>query len=345
MSEPITTTGDSPGLRSFECSGAIPTHLAEQFETIARQLVGLSHVLLHDRDAVPPSIRVVIADDVWHAATAEAAVLECSDMEGRTGPERLAGVVAGKTLRSSDGEQATLVLSTAAFDSDAPIWRATAIAAHEFGHVIYGTARDRHVKPRPDAWLPWDVAEVTHIVAAEEFRVECFAHVATDVLITVSDGNDSVPYRSAIYSSMASLATTAIDRFHSEALNVIDRYRRRELPGDEGERLITMWNSVAQLSGDLAKSLVLEHAARRAPGTLLDAAVTDAETTASVACRTLLEYLDLHNRIPDADEWPKDRSDLAAIGNEAWLATWLRLGLTPTPYGDTFHLSVGDPQL
>lgn len=332
-------------LRSFECSASIPDDLANQFESLADQLVGITDVLLRDQDTDIPSVRIVIADNVWDTAVVEAHTLGCSDTESRDGPERLAGIVAGKTLRSPDDELATLVLSSSVFDSDAPIWRATAVAAHEFGHVIYGAARARHIAPRENAWLPWDVAEVTHLVTAEEFRVECFAHIATDLLITVTSADgETIPYRSAVHPSMAAMATNAVEMFHSEALDVIDRYRRRLLPGDDGERLGLMWNTIARMSGDLAKALVLEHAARTAGGTMLDYPDTEASATAALACRSLLEYLDDHFRIPDADDWPADREVLSALGHEAWLATWQRLGLTPTPLADTFHLAVSDPQ-
>lgn len=55
--------------------------------------------------------------------------------------------------------------------------------------IVYDAVRNEEVVPAPDPFLPWDVAEVTALVAAEEYRVHALAHVMAQAVFNPTAAN------------------------------------------------------------------------------------------------------------------------------------------------------------
>ena len=293
--------------------------------------------LLSERQIAEPDVALVVAFDIVAAAATEGARLGLPpDRRGAT-PERLGGVVAGKTVTALDGTRAVVILDGALAAADDPLarlWTAEALG-HELGHVAYGACRDATVGHVEDRWLPWEVAEVLAYVVAEEWRVDRFAQALVGQIPMHAHlpGHepDVVDLVRARYAAAMEDALAAVDPGLSE---IVWSYRTRSLALEE------MWGHVVRISEQAA--IFLAHADAHSAGEAIRASRHRGLTLLRPFWEPLADHLHARSALPAADEWPEDRAALATIGREGWAEVWARLGLYARPEGDAFYLEVRD---
>jgi hypothetical protein len=308
--------------------------------TAAQALWSVTTTLLEELELAIPSLRLVVTRDVMTAADVEGVRLGLGK-DRRVGSERLGGVVAGKTLSDEAGEHATVIISAdvAGGDGDLALVWSWGTIAHELGHVVYGSARDRYVQRIENCWLPWDVAEVLAILAAEEYRVDRIGHsLINRVLNLNSDEQRPFDFRAFFDGQYLSALPAALDAVLAGITDVTRAYRWHE------RGLEDMWAHVVMVTERML--LLLAHAQTHEDvGTSVLDCVRDHPAAGLVrpVWDPLFAYLATSPVVPKAFDSPADRDKLKALGREPVLAFWSKFGLQPDPLDDGFYLQVGQP--
>jgi hypothetical protein len=293
-------------------------------------------VLFEERQVDAPELTVVVTDDI-------------EGIRIGIGPDRRSGVkragggtVAAKTLISDDGTTAIVLLHRnlpASGDGYARLLAATAVA-HEFSHALYGIIRNTTVGITQDTWLPWEAAELLACGAAEEYRCDRLAIMLVEhgmKATATDDHGEPIPLATVVGSQYFTSIATALGAVSPELENTILRYRTHKMTLQE------MWNAVVRTTEDVL--LLISHAEAHSDldGLLLDTIEHSGASVFMPIAAPLFEYLRTASLLPEASEWPQDRSTLKRIGREGIMAMWARLGLHPRPQGDAFYLEVTAP--
>jgi hypothetical protein len=311
---------------------------AERFASVAQAMWSGASVFLRARSNEPPSLRVVASKDIM-ATTA----IECDRLglpaDRRTGPERVGGTVAGKAL-SADGRATVIVRmeSVTAIDGFGQL-QAAGILGHEIGHIVYDTIRDAVVGRPADVFLPWEVAEILPVLAASEYRVDLLGNVLAETVLKPTDDNGQPvalaritgpAFRDGLDDALDTLAPGLEDRISS--------YRIRRLSIDE------LWRHVARVTEGALLYLAHTEASNIGEQLVVASSTHAAAELLEPIWRPLFEYLRSASPLPDNDGWSADRDRLREIGASGVTELWRRLGLTATPHGESFYLSVDAPK-
>ena len=308
----------------------------------ASSLWSVASHLFEDRGLVVPEVKVVVTDDIMAVADRENAALGL-DADRRSGVERIGGVVGGKTMCSDSGDRAVVIIASAlAGDPEgaAKYWAAGTIA-HEYGHLLYGAARIGAIGRTENVWLPWDIASMIGVLAAEEYRVNRIGHALVDQALPATDETGAPVSLASIvgWRYIASLIE-ALDSVVPGMSDVVNAYRTHQTTLDE------MWAQVVRISEEI--TLYCAHAE-----THYDGEVALFELLPAHPGRELLKavweplatHFDATQVLPQPEEWAADRKQIEQISKKGWMDAWNRLGLRPTPLGDGYHLAVDKPQV
>jgi hypothetical protein len=322
---------------------SVPDGMRTRTELLIQALAMASSTALREAGGRPVAVTVRVTDDILAANAAARAALGLTVEQNPT-VERVGGVVAGKSL-VLEGRAFVLVVSDlAAHAANLDQLRLLDTLAHEFGHVVYGTLRDAFVLPAEDTGIPWEIAAVSSLIAAEEYRVDQIGSIlAGAVASALFTGVDGAPLE---------LASVDVDRdrvevFHAE-LDLVDPglpvavMQRRAGTLD----LRSMWNTVASTSHGIA--VLAAHAAAEIEThstgqDLLGGDHPGLEIVGDVL-GPLLEYMATSPTIPES--WTADLQQICDLGVTGWMGAWALLGLHPGPDpagGDRWYLHVTAP--
>jgi hypothetical protein len=189
--------------------------------------------------------------------------------------------------------------------------------------------------------MPWDVAGMFGVLAAEEFRVNRISQVLVEHTLTATyDNGNAVTLADVLGGWYLDALAKALDVLVPGVSEVVHDYRNYRMDLD------AMWTRVAQVSEELM--LLCAHADAHYPG---DGLMLDALPPHSA--RQLLElcwqpvsaYLHESPVVPERDKWAVDRSRIVELSRDGWMTTWERLGLRPSPSGDSFYIAVEAPHV
>ena len=313
---------------------------AEFFERAARAMCFAATGLLDDRRVAQPEVRIVAAANVMDVAAAEGKRLGLQP-DRRVGVERVGGVVGGKCLISDDRRRASIVVAGAAATASDGAARlfAAALLGHELGHLVYGLIRAAEIGTFPNVWKPWDVAGMIAVLAAEEYRVDLLGQALAEGTLLPTDASGApVSVAQVAGSDYRSGLEGALDELSPRLEETVLAYRLHRLSLDD------MWNAMARTSEGIA--LYLAHTeAQTKPGALAIEGVTHrGADLLEPFWRPLFAYLRPSPILPPASQWSADRNRLIEIGSAGYTEVWRRLGVAARPEGQTFFLSVFNPE-
>jgi hypothetical protein len=294
--------------------------------------------LLTERALDVPVTRVLAAHDLLAAVTSESARLGLPP-DRRKGLERVGGALAGKCLRAEDGRRATVVLPlelARAVDGDCQLL-GVEVVTHELAHVLYGAIRDTEVDRIEGVSLPWEVAEVVAILAAEEFRVDQIGRVLVEKIVTTTDEDGKEIPLANLPPQFLQRLPAALNVFSPDLEETIQQYRVLQIPLED------MWNAVARASEGIALYMAHTEAANVQEHHAIEEVDHPAVELLEPLWRPLFDHLRDTPMLLQAGEWATDRARLRQIGRDGFVEVWRRLGLEARPEGDGFYLSVTDP--
>lgn len=313
--------------------------MSELFEPMARVLCAGVGVFLEDSQLPCPAVRIVIAEDLMAAAASERERLGLP-AERRVGAERVGGRVAGKHLLAEDGRSASIVLDTVVIptreDALSALVGASAIA-HELGHLVYATSRASAIGTFPDVSMPWEVAPMIALIAAEEYRVDRLSQLLVEIALKPSDSQGNpIPVRDIFGPAYADGLAAALDHVLPGLRDAVLEYR------DWALDINALWARVVHATE--GSSIYLAHTeAYASDESLTEKQDHPAATLLRPFWVPFLAHVRSTSMLPGPDEWWRDRERLGDIGLEGLQEVWRRLGLEARPAGDSFHLSVCDP--
>ena len=326
----------------FKISEDLGSAEANFVRIMATGIWGGVQPLLTELKVSTPTMTVLVTDDIMGSADSEGTRIGIGP-DRRSGVERVGGVVTGKTLLSDDDREAVILLAKDLLVMDGFGQMQAAIAiAHEFSHVIYGLVRNATVGIGPNCWLPWEVAEVIAIVAAEEFRCDRLAlQIVAPIITATDDEGNEVPLSQVGGSSYLNGVVSALDEVSPYLEETILQYRSHER---SVQKMQQMWNEVVRISEGIV--IFLSHAeAYNDLDEPLIAGIGHRGASLLGPIGPLFEYLRAAPLLPEADEWAQDREALKRIGREGLMATWAQLGLNPRPDGDGMYIEVTNPKI
>jgi hypothetical protein len=294
--------------------------------------------LLIDRGLEVPQTRVVATTEMLAAILREGDQLGLSP-DPRVGLERVGGIVAGKCLQSNDG-RASIILSFHEVTGEDPFGQILSgvLVGHELGHLVYGTARNAEVVPASDSFLPWDVAEVTALLAAEEYRVDALAHAMAQAVFNPTDANgERIEIASILGPMFRDTLPGALDAIWPPLPDKVWEYRCHATPLDE------LWSAVGSASAGIAICLAHVEANTLEEKLAIEGVQHPAAELLEPFWRPLFAHLRETPVLPEAGAWEADRRQLRSIGLAGFTEVWRRLGLSARPEGETFYLSVDEP--
>ncbi len=312
----------------------------------AQRLWATFAFLFADRGLALPALRLIVADDLMAAASRQYAEFGLGP-DRREGVERLGGIAVGKTIRNDGGDYAAVIIAADVANHPNGIaqYCCAGMIGHEFGHVLYGTARDAAIGATDDVSMPWDVAGMIAVVAAEEYRVDRLSQLLVERALPATD-DDGNPVTLAALNGTFYLdgLADALDTVVPGLPDTVNRYRAYDMALED------MWRHVAYVSEHI--TLFCAHADAFHDSAFYDGAPLfealpehpGRELLASVWL-PLAEHLHGSPLLPDAENWSEDRTQIDAAGRDGWARAWQRLGLCATLNGDTFHLAVTAPQV
>src|SRR6266699_722587 len=324
----------------FEFPDDVGAADSEFVQTVSTTLWAAVQVLFEQRLLQAPVLTVLLTDDIMGSADSEGTRIGIGP-DRRSGVERVGGVVAGKALMSDDSTEAVVLISKETLgpnDGFAQLQAAIGLG-HEFSHILYGAVRNATVGISPDRWLPWEMAEVMALEAAEEYRCDRLALLLIDPVITATDDRgERIALGAVLGGSYIDGMTAALDAVSPGMEDTILRYRTHQIT------LQQMWNEVAKISEEIL--LYVSHAEAHSDlddSLLLGTIEHRGESLLKPIATPLFRYLRTTSLLPDAGEWAEDRKSLKRIGRDGLMAMWGQLGLHPRPQGGSFYLEVRGP--
>jgi hypothetical protein len=324
---------------SFEYRADLDDGRREMFESTTSTLWAAAAGLIDLQGGRVPDLEVWPTNDVIGTAN-EAEARVGGATEHATDADRIGGVVAGKTVQADDGSRAVVLVD---IDALAPpgnpaLVLSIFLVAHELMHVAYGSCRTAASIPPRVGWLPWDLAEMVTVTAAEEYRCDRLATTVMRVVFTATDdaGNVLDPALAVADAHRATLET-ALDVMDPGLPNTIYGFRTWHMSLDD------MWNHVARMTGEFFVYLGHAEATATSDDPVLAGEDHPAVELFRPAWEPWVEYLRTAPLLPEKDTWLEDRQTLMDIGRDGLLEVWRRLGLHPRPEGDTFYLGVTEP--
>lgn len=308
-------------------------------EDVTRTMAGAISFLLEEHDLPVPSLRLITTPDVM-ATTAVVNEALGLPPDRRSGPERVGGIVGGKCIVADNLQQAAIVITDQVHGAVDGLGKLHAVnmVAHELGHLAYGAVRGAALGNFPSVRLPWEVAGVIAVNAAEEYRVDQLAAVMTSVVLSPTDSNGNAVSPSAvILPGWLDNLPNALDEVVPDIEGVIWDYRNRRVQLDD------LWHRVVMTSEGIALYLAHTEAHHHQENAVVESVEHPAVDLLEPLWRPLFDHLRTSDLILDVDDWPHDRARLHEIGRTGLAETWRRLGIVASPAGDTFHLAVGDP--
>ncbi|QGG94949.1 hypothetical protein [Actinomarinicola tropica] len=322
-----------------DCGRLDPSAAARVRDWATQMWAATSGPLLEETGHEVPSIRVLVAEDVWAAARREAAALGLGP-DRREGPERVGGVVAGKCLRSDDDRHATVVVPETIMAGNDGIAQchAAAILAHELCHAVYAVRRRHAMGATEDVWLPWDVAGMISVVAAEEYRVDRLALILTQALLNPTDVNGtSIPLASVFGSLYFEGLSNALHEVSPGLDESVWSYRTRAMDLDAlRQRLTRVTEGIANYIAHVEAYFEDKDPAM----TLIEGRAVD---LLEPFWAPWIDHLRSAPLLPGPNEWAADRAALWGIGSTGIQEAWRRLGITTRPEGGGFYMAVDDP--
>lgn len=317
----------------------VDTVVTPFFVDVVTVAFGVVAALLSERGLEVPVTRVLAAADLLAAVANESATLGLPP-DRREGLERVGGMVAGKCLRSDDGRRVTVVVplefATAVYGPSQLL--AAEVVNHELAHVLYGTVRDKEVDRIEGVWLPWEVAEVVAILAAEEFRVSQIGGLLVKNALDATDVNgNAMPPDTFRSPRCLEGLPAALNVFSPDLEETIWQYRLSRITLDD------MWNAVVLASEGVAIYLAHTEAANLEEHHTIEAVDHPAVELLEPLWRPLFDHLCDTPRLPEPGDWEADRARLRQLGRDGFTEVWRRLGLEARPEGGSFYLSVSAP--
>jgi len=310
----------------------------DTFVAVVTTMFNVVTELLIDRGLEVPQTRVVATTEMLAAIVRKGELLGLPP-DPRLGLERVGGMVAGKCLQSTDG-RAGIILSFDEIHGEDPFGHILSgvLVGHELSHLVYGAVRNAEVVPAPDSFLPWDVAEVTALLAAEEYRVDALAHAMAQAVFNPTDANgDRIEIASILGPMWWDALPGALDAIWPALPDKVWENRCHATPLDE------LWNAVGSASAGIAVCLAHVEANTLEENLAIEGVEHPAAELLEPLWRPLFAHLQGSPVLPEAGAWEDDRRQLRDIGLTGFTEVWRRLGLSARPEGETFYLSVDEP--
>jgi hypothetical protein len=253
-------------------------------------------------------------------------------------------VVGGKTITNDRDDQAVVLIAadlTRDSSGAAQYWCAGTIA-HEYTHLLYGAERRASIGQTENVWLPWEVAGMIGVLAAEEYRVNRIAQVLVEKLLPATDDHGApVSLASVLRLRYLAGLASSLDAVVPGLPHAVEEYRHHRTTLDQ------MWQHVARVSEEITLFCAHSEAHRDAsdPPLLEMLPEHPSRELLDSVWSPLAAHLADSPPLPARDDWAADRQRIQAIARDAWMSAWERLGLRPTPHGDTFHLAVSAPRV
>jgi len=269
-------------------------------------------------------------------------------------PERLGGIVAGKTLaRALDYQDVTIVLNGNLIDWSNPQGQVSglAILAHELGHVAIGRARYAsgvlEGEPPPPSVTGTEAARSLARITCDEFRADLIATSAlgTAASVPLDDGSTRP---ATIYDLVGSRHSDCLRDVLAEEVypgwpDTVDAYRTYQIDLEELIRRIT-------LSTESVLSIVAHAEAHAFAGRVdrplqANSELRGAELYVAPAWDRLLAILARRPPVPTTLSEVRALEDhIASEGTAAILQMWKRLGLTVEEHGNRrWAMRVSEP--
>lgn len=309
------------------------------------QFVSLARSELTD---IGPGVReIVLAEDFTAAVRALEGGVHIDGTLHDFGPKRLGGLVVGKTLfRNEDHSHAVITMDAGLFqpDDNLAVVGQIFLLGHELAHALFGQLRRANGYRMAPAFLPWETSRWFTRYALEEYKADMIAQIMLRQFGSVSTtGGGTRELRSTDYREgrdewvqAAAVTTVAI----AEAIH---DYRIGQM------ELGAMWESAVQpMTSDML--IALAHAQAEAD----EIADCDEIVTEPVAAtvpplhrlwRTFTEIARGFRILRPADDFHIEEQAALDAGRDALIAFWNEMGLTFSPHGETFCISVAAPHL
>lgn len=317
------------------------TWLDAEHAGLLRRLVVVFDALRTRCGLGPCTIEIVLSDDLGSAVRGLQGQLVGVEALDDYSVERIGGVVAGKTMyRDAAHEDCIVVLDAGLFRSAFPAARATAaqVSAHEFAHGLVGQLRAAGGPPMPSTCLPWETCRWLARYGFEEYLADTIAEVflGTYGTVTLPDGSsrpltgsDSTSCREEFVVAAAQTLDAIATTIHDYRIGRIDLER--------------MWSGV---QADTSSLLVaLAHAQSEH-----DHAIDDGHSVAASSGAPMASMWEAVRQsfcldiFDGAEQFVVSEQEAIRRGGEAIVEFWRAVGLTFTPHGDAFFISVAAPE-
>lgn len=329
----------------------VEEHNADQALTVtaAKQLCNALADIASNLSVPPFDLTVVLSGDLT------ASINE----HGEAGfqPERLGGMVAGKTLpATADHAAMTIVLDAATPPEDVPPFWATLsrihILAHEYGHAMIGRLRavagTKPAAPTTRMQTPSEAAAVIAYRSAEEFQCDWLAHAVLQTVGFGTDGSNPVKLADLGLGTMIGdgyrehLAEVVDTMVHPGWPELVDAYRHRRID------LVTMFSRLVreteQVMTLVAHADAVAQASSNAPVLNALAGHRGVDLYLAQAWEPVRKVLDEVPGPPCADDFATVDQDLQTAG-EGLVEMWSRLGVRGHVTDDgQLYLTVSEPQ-
>jgi hypothetical protein len=309
------------------------------------QFMSLARVEL--TDVGPGAREIVLAEDFTAAVRALDGGVHIDGTLQDFVPERLGGLVVGKTLfRNEDHSRAVITMDARLFqaDDDLALVGQVFLLGHELAHALIGQLRRANGYRMAPAFRPWDTSRWITRYALEEYKADVIAQIMLRQFGSVSttDGETrelrSTDYREGREEWVQAAATTTL-----AIAKAIHDYRIGEI------ELGAMWESAVQpMTSDML--IALAHAQAEAD----EIEGCDEIATEPVAAiapplhRLWSTFTDIARGfciLQSADGFHVEEQAALDSGRDALLEFWNEMGLTFSPHGETFYISVAAPHL
>jgi hypothetical protein len=309
------------------------------------QFMSLARTELTDID---PGVReIVLAEDFTAAVRALEGGVHIDGTLQDFDAERLGGLVVGKTLfRNEDHSEAVITMDARLFQADDNLALVGQIflLGHELAHALFGQLRRANGYRMAPAFLPWDTSRWCTRYVLEEYKADRVAQIVLRQFGTATSAEgDTRHLRSTDYREgrdewvhAAEVATVAI----AEAIH---RYRIGQM------ELGAMWESAVQrMTSDML--IALAHAQAEADEIEGSSEVVT-EPISAVAPplhRLWSTFTDIARDfriLQPADDFHVEEQAALDAGRDALIEFWDEMGLTFSPHGETFYISVAPPNL
>lgn len=316
----------------------------EAFRTDVRLIAGVYEHLREGRDLPGSAVRLVLADDF--VGEVERHMREPSTREegASFSVERVGGVVAAKNLPQADDYSDIVIVFNAALWTHAaqPEVRLTVahLVAHELVHPII--ERARHVSGVMDgvvipSFTGLEVAASMARIMVGEYRADMIADEVVSSFITANVNGEVVPAYQWLTArdSWTSTAEEVVRAAHPKWPDIVQEYRERRtdlttmygglVPSIDQTMTTIVHSQAGADAAETGRDLLAEDPIASLPATRLYLGDTWASFLAALREGPLLPGL------ADFRAWDEAPT---AVGRDAILEIWRRLGLTVEEHGD-----------